>query len=135
MAILLLGVALPAQAAPPLSGTYSAIVTRVIDGDTFEARIHIWLGQEALTRVRLKGIDAPELRGKCPGEQKAAQAAREHLTSLLSDGFVFLTEIEADKYGDRIVAHARLPSGEDVAAQMLAVGHAKPMAKSRAKWC
>ena len=73
----------PAAEAKDLPGPYSATVTRVIDGDTFEARIHIWLGQESLTLVRLRGIDAPELRGKCPNESEAAKAARDHLAVLL----------------------------------------------------
>ena len=33
-----------------------------IDGDTFEARVHLWPGLDLTTRVRLRGIDAPELK-------------------------------------------------------------------------
>jgi hypothetical protein len=39
--------------------TYRADVLRVIDGDTFEARIRIWSGFEITTRVRLRAIGAP----------------------------------------------------------------------------
>ena len=35
-------------------------VVRTIDGDTFEARVHLWPGLDMTTRVRLRGIDAPE---------------------------------------------------------------------------
>jgi endonuclease YncB( thermonuclease family) len=34
-------------------------VLRVIDGDTFEARIRIWPGHDVTTKVRLRDIDAP----------------------------------------------------------------------------
>jgi endonuclease YncB( thermonuclease family) len=36
-------------------------VIRTIDGDTFEAWVHLWPGLDLSTRVRLRGIDAPEL--------------------------------------------------------------------------
>jgi hypothetical protein len=48
--------------------TYSAEVLRVIDGDTFEARVRIWSGFEINTRVRLRAIDAPELYARCARE-------------------------------------------------------------------
>ena len=60
----------PTPAAPPatetpklIRGTHAAEVLRVIDGDTFEARVHVWPGIDITTRVRLRGIDAPELGG------------------------------------------------------------------------
>src|SRR5512138_2187486 len=43
-------------------------VVRTIDGDTFEARVHLDGGLEAVTRVRLRGIDAPELKSACDKE-------------------------------------------------------------------
>ena len=38
---------------------------RVLDGDTFEARVRVWPGFDVTTRVRLRGIDAPEMRARC----------------------------------------------------------------------
>ena len=38
-------------------------VIRTIDGDTFEARVHLEPGLDLNTRVRLRGIDAPEVEG------------------------------------------------------------------------
>src|SRR3954465_9784076 len=40
-------------------------VIRTIDGDTFEARVHLEPGLDLNTRVRLRGIDAPELKASC----------------------------------------------------------------------
>ena len=37
-------------------------VVRTIDGDTFEARVHLAPDLNPTTRVRLRGIDAPELK-------------------------------------------------------------------------
>jgi endonuclease YncB( thermonuclease family) len=50
-------------------------VIRTIDGDTFEARVHLWPGLDLTTRVRLRGIDAPELKASCPQELQMAEAA------------------------------------------------------------
>ena len=45
-------------------------VIRTIDGDTFEARVHLGPGLDPTTRVRLRGIDAPELKASCPQLQR-----------------------------------------------------------------
>jgi endonuclease YncB( thermonuclease family) len=53
-----------AQPAYALRSGHPAEVVRVIDGDTFEARVRIWPGMDVTTRVRLRGIDAPELHAR-----------------------------------------------------------------------
>ena len=58
---------------------HSAEVVRVIDGDTFEARVHLWPGLDITTRVRLRGIDAPEFKARCNEERLRAEAARDAL--------------------------------------------------------
>ena len=37
---------------------YPVEVIRVVDGDTFEARVRVWPGLDITTKVRLRGIDA-----------------------------------------------------------------------------
>src|SRR5580704_358549 len=55
--------------------SYSAEVLRVLDGDTFEARVETGLGRATTTRVRLRGIDAAEMRARCSREFTKALAA------------------------------------------------------------
>src|SRR5689334_1955154 len=38
----------------PLGGRYAVDVLRVIDGDTFAARVHLWPGRDLTTHVRLR---------------------------------------------------------------------------------
>src|SRR5262249_6058564 len=68
----------PAPAAPPAAAALRpgqpADVLRVIDGDTFEAQVHVWPGMEITTKVRLRDIDAPELRAHCSQERVRAEA-------------------------------------------------------------
>ena len=47
---------------------YPAEVVRIIDGDTFEARVRVWPGLDVNTKVRLRNIDAPELHARCSDE-------------------------------------------------------------------
>ncbi len=54
---------------------YAVDVVRTIDGDTFEARVHVSPDLNLTTRVRLRGIDAPELKAACPQELQMAEAA------------------------------------------------------------
>jgi len=114
----------------------SAEVLRVIDGDTFEARVRLWPGLEMTTRVRLRGIDAPELKSACADEFDRAQAARQALETLLAVGHVAIFNVGPDKYHGRVVADAQTPQTPDVSAALLAAGHARPyQGGRRGGWC
>jgi endonuclease YncB( thermonuclease family) len=125
----------PAQA--PLSAMYyPAEVLRVIDGDTFEARVRIWPGQDVTTRVRLRGIDAPEMRARCLDEERGALAARDALAAILAQGGVGVSKVGPDKYGGRIVAAASTRKTADVSGALLAAGLARPYDGGRREgWC
>ena len=67
-----------------LRSGHPAEVIRVLDGDTFEARVRIWPGMDITTRVRLRGIDAPEMHARCDDERVKAIAARDALVRVLT---------------------------------------------------
>ncbi len=60
-------------AAELLPGPVPGRVIAVIDADTLAVAARIWLGQDVEVRVRLAGVDAPELRGACPHERVLAR--------------------------------------------------------------
>ncbi len=125
----------PAPASALRSG-HPADVVRVLDGDTFEARVHVWPGMQITTRVRLRGIDAPELRARCDDERVKALAAREALTRLLAQGEVGISRVGQDKYGGRVDADVSTARTPDVSAAMLQGGLARPYAGGRREsWC
>lgn len=114
----------------------SVDVVRTIDGDTFEARVHLDGGLEAVTRVRLRGIDAPELKAACDGELQMAQAATDALRALLGESGVTISNIGPDKYAGRVVADVATRRTASVAAAMLAAGHARRYGGGhRNGWC
>jgi endonuclease YncB( thermonuclease family) len=117
-------------------GAYRAEVLRVIDGDTLEARVMIWLDQAVTTRVRLRDVDAPELNGSCMGERAAADAARTALAALVGVRPVILTDIGRDKYGGRIVARVSTMDGVDAGRTLVSAGHARNAGRGRReRWC
>jgi len=111
-------------------------VVRVIDGDTFEARVHLWPGLEMTTRVRLRGIDAPEMKSACAEELRMAEAATEALRALLVSGDVSIFNIGPDKYNGRVVADASTRQAPSVSSALLAAGHARAyQGGKRSGWC
>ncbi len=110
-------------------------VLEVIDGDTLALRLRVWLGTRVETRVRIAGIDTPEMRGRCEAERRAARAARERLVALVDAGVV-LRDIAYGKYAGRVVARVLLPDGRDVAALLIADGLGVPYGGGRRPdWC
>lgn len=106
-----------------LDGPLAAQVMRVVDGDTLQVRVRIWLDQDVVVLARLRGIDAPELHGPCAA---AGAAARDALAALVGDGAVTLRHVGADKYGGRVDAEVTLPDGRDAARTLVQTGFAHP---------
>jgi endonuclease YncB( thermonuclease family) len=124
------------QGRTPLAGTYRARVLGVIDGDTIEARVHVWMGQEVVARVRLRDIDAPELNSGCAEERQRAVAARERLAGFIGSGAVTLADVQADKYFGRVVARVSTVDGADAGAMLLAERLARVYGGGRRmSWC
>jgi len=117
-------------------GIYPAEVLRIADGDTFEARVQVWPGIAITTKVRLRGIDTPELKARCAQERAKAEAARTKLAALLSQGGVELSRVGLDKFGGRIDAAASTRSTPDVSAAILQAGLGRSYAGGRREgWC
>lgn len=140
--LVLVGLRVPhSPAGERLAGPIGVRVLRVLDGDTLEVSAHIWLGQEVATRVRLAGIDAPELHGRCRAERDLAVRARAHAMARLSPAGHWpaparLYDVGAGKYGGRVLARVRTADGEDLGRSLLAAGLARPYAGgSRRAWC
>ena len=117
-------------------GIYPAEVLRLADGDTFEARVQVWPGIAITTKVRLRDIDTPELKARCPQERVKAEAARARLASILAEGSVELSRVGLDKFGGRIDAAASTRSTPDVSAAILQAGLGRSYAGGRREgWC
>lgn len=126
----------PPNAIAALSSNYPADLIRVLDGDTFEARVRIWLDLDITTRIRLRGIDAPECKARCAEEQSRAETATLALIALLQEGGISIRTVGRDKYGGRVLANAATALTPDVSAALLAAGVVRPCAGGRRRgWC
>ncbi|HEX3939365.1 MAG TPA: thermonuclease family protein [Xanthobacteraceae bacterium] len=115
---------------------YPAELIRVIDGDTFEARVRVWPGLDVDTKVRLRGVDAAELHARCDSELAQAQAARTALQQMLDEGGVTISRVGVDKYGGRVDATIATRGTADVSAALLKGGFARAYdGGKRGSWC
>jgi endonuclease YncB( thermonuclease family) len=115
---------------------HAAELLRVLDGDTFEARVRLWPGLDVTTKVRLRGVDAPELHARCFEERERAEAARDALKRILGEGQIGLSQVTLDKYGGRVVAMASTVATPDVSSALIAAGVGRPYAGGRRQgWC
>lgn len=125
-----------ASAAEVLPGPVPAEVLRVIDGDTLHVAAHVWLGQTVEVRVRLDGIDTPEIRGRCSSERDLAQKARAWLVAQVSGRSITLRDVQLAKFAGRVVARVVRDDGEDLSVLLLEAGLARPYSGGRrASWC
>ena len=111
-------------------------VTQIYDGDSFKVNIHAWpkiIGQEVI--IRIKGIDAPEMKGNCEKENLMAKLARQHTVNMIDKAFrVELKNIQRDRYF-RILADVyvdRVNLGDSLVANKYAVRYA---GGAKHNWC
>ena len=101
------------QATDAMERVQAGVVTRVVDGDT------LWLrtaGNELAVKVRLQGIDAPEI---C---QSGGAQARQALQRRVLGKSVTVTSSARDDYG-RSVGIVRI-DGQDLGRWLVSQGHA-----------
>ena len=123
------------EAKQVLPGPFPFELVEVIDGDTFRARVDIWLGQSVTVKVRLKGVDTPEMNGKCAAEKKLARQAKDFAENWLRKNQVQLVNVHYGTYAGRVLATAQIKNGDSLSAALLAENLAKPYRGRRAKWC
>ncbi len=111
--------------------TADAEVLDIIDGDTIRVSAHMWPGQQWLGLIRLRGIDTPELRGKCQTETEQGIMARDTLVSLVPPR-VLLLNIKAGKFAGRYVATV-MDGPRDMADILMENGAGRPYDGSKRK--
>ena len=94
---------------------YKAKLDRVIDGDTVDCYIDLGFNINVKERVRLKGIDTPEIRTKDLEEKAKGFAAKERVEELFAGVESFKIKTELDKKGKygRILGTIFLPEHND----------------------
>ena len=75
------------------------------DGDTCYAELANAPSELKFVRIRIRGIDTPEIKGKCEKERKLAKEAKRFLNKLIMEShLITLRNLNWGKYGGRIIA-------------------------------
>lgn len=111
-------------------------VTSIYDADTFRANIAGWphiVGKRMA--IRINGVDAPEIKGKCQSEKLAARKAKQHTVALLRGAKkIELKNIRRGKYF-RLLADV-YADGKSIAESLIHAGLARPYyGGTRGGWC
>jgi len=119
-----------------ISGPITAEVVKVYDGDTIYVLAKPWPGILIKTKVRLRGIDTPEIRTKCKSEKDAAKLAKKALDKLIGgERIVHLHNVQLGKYAGRVIADVNVSLG-DAATILINAGYGRPYDGGKRKsWC
>jgi len=93
------------------------------------------LDQSITVKIRLTGVDTPEVRGKCPEETELAERARRFTQSWLTQDGLQLTNVKYGTYAGRVLATTRKRDGQTLSQALLEANLAKPYLGRRAQWC
>lgn len=111
-------------------------ITSIYDADTFRVNIKGWPGIVGhRMSVRVNGVDAPEMRGKCQKEKERARKAKQFTVAVLRAGKrIELRNIRRGKYF-RLLADVYV-DGKNLAELLIKNGHARPYhGGHRQGWC
>ena len=78
---------------------YLATIHNVVDGDTVDATVDLGFKIYFDMRLRLNGIDAPELNSSDVVVREAAKVTKARLVELVLDKTILLETFKVDKYG------------------------------------
>ena len=129
---------LPSYSSAKSFGEYQgAVYLQNYDGDTirFDLPKYPPIAGDDI-RVRVNGIDTPEIKGKCEKEKYDAQQAKEMVADILKDAEqIALKNMERGKYF-RIAADV-IVDGENLADMLIEAGMAVRYdgGKKTHKWC
>lgn len=103
-----------------ISGPVAVDVLSVYDGDSFTVLAHMWPKHYVEAKVRVAGIDAPEIRGKCEEEKKLAREAKRFVQKFLEHGQpITIANVSLDKFGGRVDADVHNARGESLAGALI----------------
>jgi len=100
--------------------TYKAQVVKVVDGDTIDVSVNLDFNVSVKIRVRLAGINTPEMKDKDEEQRKLAQQAKEFVDQYLFKTVTIVIK-NKDIYG-RYICEV-----ENLSQLLLEKGLAQPM--------
>ena len=78
---------------------YEAKIINVVDGDTVDAIVDLGFSISTDLRLRLHGVDTPEMNSRDISERERAKAAKQFVIERLLNKTVLIKTHKTDKYG------------------------------------
>jgi micrococcal nuclease len=97
--------------------TYKARIENVVDGDTVDAVVDVGFKMTAKLRLRLLGVNTPELKSSVPEERVKANQAKDYTTASLHGKDVIIKTQKSDAFG-RYLATIYYQVGDMVSYQV-----------------
>ena len=104
---------------------YNAKILNVVDGDTVDVELDLGFYVFAKERMRLNGLDTPEMNSMEPSVRKLAKDAKEFVATFTGH-LVTIKSYKQDKYGRFLADIYLVGDVESINAKLLANGMAKP---------
>lgn len=117
----------------PDLGIHARVIS-VYDGDTLTVMAEPWPDFMVETRVRLAGVDTPEIHGDCEEENELATVARDRLAALAGEE-VYLQNVKVGRFARRVVARVYTAEGVDIAGVLIEEGLGRVWNGRREGWC
>lgn len=108
---------------------YRVFVERVVDGDTIDVEVDLGFDIKLKKRVRLSGINAPEIRTRDKKEKAAGYKSKEALENIVKENnnILYMFSEDKGKYGRCIGTLFEMDfDDESINDRMIQEGHAKP---------
>ena len=99
--------------------TYKATISRIVDGDTLYVDVDLGFFLRQMMKVRLKGVNTPEIRG--PERPEGLKSKQFVIDTLAECPAVVIKTDKIGKYG-RYIADVWFLPGSDDAGEILSKG-------------
>ncbi|MCE2441003.1 MAG: thermonuclease family protein [Candidatus Latescibacteria bacterium] len=119
-----------AEGRPSLYPRHEATVVSVYDGDTMTVDVVLWPGLTWRGKVRVRGVDTPEIQTKSQSEKRRALLARDFVRERIGKT-VYLENVKQGNFSGRVVATVRLQDGSNLAKVLIREGHGKAYKRRR----
>lgn len=120
----------PVEGKQSLYPRHEATVVSVYDGDTMTVDVELWPGLTWRGKVRVRGVDTPEIQTKSEAEKRRALRARDFVRERIGKT-VYLENVKLGNFGGRVVATVRLQDGSNLAKVLIREGHGKAYKRRR----
>jgi micrococcal nuclease len=106
------------------SYVYNARTLNVVDGDTADFAVDLGFDTTLNLRIRLNGVDTPEIHSKLIENRVRAQSAKRFVSDAILGKDVVLKTYKVDKYGRYLADVFVGDNPQSINEQLIAAGHA-----------